>query len=846
MSPSQSVIPQQPFSAFSASSARNREGGERGAWPGAVLYHRRVLVDVALPRTAPHPLTYRVPPALEAHCRPGVRVRVPVRKKEAAGLVVGEADPADLPVEKLREVLEVLDAEPLLPSHLLDLARFVADYYRCPLGDTLASMLPPALLGADAEEVEPTPGGLAIDPDALPLRQAAILRVLAEAGRLRIPALLARAGAASRAPLDALVEAGLVRIRRRRRDRAPQVDVTAVRLPDRPLAELLERAGRAPRQREVIRWLAEQGRPVLLDELLDAVGCSRSVVTGLEKKGALERFRQAPARRSPWSLRTGADRPEPTAEQREAIAAVVEAVRTGRYAPVVLEGVTGSGKTEVYLRCLEHVLGEGRRGIVLVPEIGLTPAAVGAVERRFGERVAVLHSAQSRGDRWLEWQRVRRGEADVVVGPRSALFAPVESLGLIVVDEEHDAAYKQQEAPRYNARDLALVMGQRLGIPVLLCSATPSLEAMALVERGLARRLRLRQRVGGGVLPEVELVDLRGEPPEPGEQGHVLFSRRLLESLELTIAAKEQAILLIQRRGWAPILLCRECGHKVQCPLCSVAMVVHRRQGGLRCHYCGQKQPIPEQCPSCGGSLLETVGAGTEKVAKKLGERFPDLRIGILDRDTVRRRGALQEVLGAFAAGALDVLVGTQMVAKGHHFPKVTLTGVISADSLLGLPDFRSAERTFQLLTQVAGRAGRGDRPGRVIVQTYYPDHPAVRHAAAHDVEAFSREELVFRRTFGYPPAARMALVRFHGEHQERTRSACRAAAEASAPLPGGVRLRGPAPCPLERLRGHWRWQILLSAPNRAALRTVLERIEALKVPSAVHRVIDVDPLSTL
>jgi primosomal protein N' (replication factor Y) len=707
-------------------------------------------------------------------------------------------------------------------------------------------MLPPALLRPDAEEAELTAAGAAADPSALPPLQGAILRELAQAGRSRIPALLARAGAASRAPLDALVQAGVVRIRRRRRDRPPRVDVTAVRLQDGPLEELLERAGKARRQREVILWLAEQGRPVLQQELVSAVPCSPSVVTALVRKDVLQRFKQAPPRRPRWSLGGTATRPTLTPEQETAVTRVAEACRAARFTPFVLEGVTGSGKTEVYLRALEEVLESGRRGLVLVPEIGLTPAAVGAVERRFGERVAVLHSAQSEGERWIEWNRVRRGEADVVVGPRSALFAPMDRLGLIVVDEEHDSAYKQQESPRYNARDLALVLGQRLEAPVLLCSATPSLESMALVERGLAHRLVLTRRVAGGRLPEVELVDLRGEPPEPGEHGHVLFSRRLLALLEETLSRGEQAILLMQRRGWAPILLCRDCGHKIECPQCSVAMVVHRRQGGLRCHYCGAKRPVPEACPACQGTLLETVGAGTEKVAARLRERFPDLSLGILDRDTVRRKGALQEVLGAFSAGRLRVLVGTQMVAKGHHFPNVTLTGVISADALLGLPDFRSGERTFQLLTQVAGRAGRGDRPGRVVIQTYYPDHPAIRHASAHDVRAFATEELVFRRSFGYPPATRMAVVRFESPSNTAAGNACSAAADAARPLPEGVRLRGPAPAPLERLRGHWRWQLLGTARNRTLLRQVLERVEALRLPGRVRRIIDVDPLSTL
>jgi primosomal protein N' (replication factor Y) len=391
-----------------------------------------------------------------------------------------------------------------------------------------------------------------------------------------------------------------------------------------------------------------------------------------------------------------------------------------------------------------------------------------------------------------------------------------------------------------------LVTAQHLGVPVILSSATPSVEASALVERDLAQHLRLTRRVAGGQLPEVELVDLRGEPPEPGEQGRTLFSRRLRELLTETTGRSEQVILLMQRRGWAPILLCRDCGHRLQCPSCSVSLVVHQRSGDLRCHYCDHRAATPSNCPSCSGDLLDAVGAGTEKVAHHLESFLPGVKSAILDRDTVRRRSGLQDTLGAFAAGAVQVLIGTQMVAKGHHFPNVTLTGVISADAMLGLPDFRAGERTFQLLTQVAGRAGRGDRPGRVVIQTYYPDHPAVRLACRHDVTTFLAEELVFRRGFGYPPITRLALVRFEAADERRCRSAAEAAAEAVSPLPARVRLRGPAPAPLERIRNHWRWQILLTAANRELLRECLEKIEGLKVPRNVRRVIDVDPTSTL
>jgi len=802
---------------------------------------------VAVPRAIPEPLLYELPPELAPLARPGVRARVPLRGKEITGLVVQVQESTELEPSLIRPVVEILDPEPLLPDHLLGLADFIAGYYRCPLGETLSAMLPAGLLRSDAEEAELTAAGAAADPEGLPPLRAAMLRELQRRGRVRTTALLAHSGASSREPLNALAGLGLVRFRRRRRDRPPRVEVAAVRLPKRSLDDLLKACVRAPRQRAVLVHLAAAPGPMFVTELCAEVGCTPSVIRAMVSKGILERFTQAPAARPVWALRPGGtERLTLTEEQAAAVEAVVGAVREDRYAPFLLEGVTGSGKTEVYMRCLETVIASGRTGIVLVPEIGLTPAAVGAVERRFGERVAVLHSAQSEGERWRQWKAVRDGRVHVVVGPRSALFAPLPNLGLIVVDEEQDPAYKQAEAPRYHARDLALVLAKDRGIPVLLCSATPSVEAHALVVRGLARRLVLRHRVAGGSLPKVELVDLRTEPPEPGEQGRTLFSVRLRELMEETMARGEQVILLIQRRGWAPVLLCRDCGNKIECPECSIPLVLHRRRGGLRCHYCGFRRPVPEKCPGCGGTLLDAVGAGTEKVAHHLARHFPGIRSGILDRDTVRRRNGLEEVLGAFSSGRLQVLVGTQMVAKGHHFPNVTLTGVISADSLLGLPDFRAGERTFQLLTQVAGRSGRGERPGRVLIQTYHPDHPAVRHACDHDVESFNRDELTYRQAFQYPPAVRMALVRFESVSGDAARDATEEASRAARPLPEGVRVRGPAPAPLERLRGRWRWQLLVSAPDRTRLRQVLERIDALPVSRKIQRIIDVDPLSTL
>lgn len=805
-----------------------------------------MFAHVAVPKSAPDPLTYLVPDEMAPFAVPGVRARVPIRKRFATGVIIGVSETTDLAVDSLRPIAEILDEAPLLPERLMHIAEFVAGYYRCPLGTTLASMIPARLFRADAEEAELTPTGAAVDPEKLPRDQGAVLSVLQATPKLKVPTLLGRSGIRSRAPLEASVEAGWVRLKRRRRDRAPQIDVTAFQLADQPLDDMLEQCRRAPRQRQVIEWLSAEARPALASEIVTATGCSASTLRTMAGRGFLLKFTQRKAGRPRWSLPTTPVRHQLTDEQQHAVTAIDAAVAAGGYSPFLLHGVTGSGKTEVYLRCLETVLATGKGGIVLVPEIGLTPATSGAVEERFGRAVAVLHSAQSDGDRWREWSRVRAGEARIVVGPRSALFAPMDDLGLIVVDEEHDSAYKQQEAPRYHARDLALVLGRDSEVPVLLCSATPSAESEALVQRELATKLKLRHRVAGNRLPEVELVDLRRQEPEEGEQGRTLFSQPLKTALAETIDRGEQAILLMQRRGWAPVLMCRDCGHRIDCPSCSVAMVVHRRSGDLRCHYCSHRRAIPSTCPSCSGLMLDPVGAGTEKVAHHLRQLHPDVRAVILDRDTVRRRDGLETALGNFASGDAQVLIGTQMVAKGHHFPGVTLTGVISADALLNLPDFRSSERTFQLLTQVAGRAGRGDRPGRVIIQTYYPDHPAVLFACRHDVDSFLAEELVFRRAFAYPPAARLALVRYESKNESSARRAAEEGARQLTELPSTVRVRGPAPAPIERIRGYWRWQILISARNRNTLRQMLELVETPSSGKSVRRIIDVDPLSTL
>ncbi|MGH9360997.1 MAG: replication restart helicase PriA, partial [Thermoanaerobaculia bacterium] len=458
---------------------------------------------------------------------------------------------------------------------------------------------------------------------------------------------------------------------------------------------------------------------------------------------------------APGSDRGGGGAPGETplvlrADQRQALEQLSAAVAAGRYAPFLLQGMTGSGKTEVYLRAAEAALAAGRSALLLVPEIALVPALARAAERRFGASLAILHSGLGGPERQQEWERVRRGEARVVLGPRSALFAPLADLGLLVVDEEQDPAYKQESVPRYQGRDLALVRGQKAGAATVLVSATPSMESRHNAESGKLVPLRLTERAGQGGLPEGVLVDLRGLAlRRPGE---IAFSERLREEIAAALADGGQVILLRNRRGYSPLLLCRACGEDMRCDQCGLPRTFHRRAGRLLCHYCGSTIAAPARCPTCGEAALEPIGAGTERVEETFAELFPGVALDVLDRDTARRSGGPAAILERFGRGEVRVLIGTQMVSKGHHFPGVALTAVLAADTYLGFPDFRAGERTYNLLFQIAGRAGRGDRPGKVVIQTYHPDHYAIQAALRQDDASFAREELRFRRVFHYPP----------------------------------------------------------------------------------------------
>ncbi len=839
------------------------------------------LVEVAVALPVAGTFHYLALPPLDARLAPGHRVLVPFGRRRVTAYVVGFPEAAD--VRAVKPVLALLDDDaPLVPRSLLDLLRWVADYYLAPLGEVFRTALPGGLAPASSRRLVLTPAGLAAtralelgDSGAgagveLPAESRLLVRLAATGDGLLARTLLARGGVAARRALGSLRRRGLVEEAERvGGDRARARREVVVRLAgDLDEPTLARMARLAPKRTAVLRLLRDRG-PTPLADLRRALGEVGAPLRALAAEGLVALETVDVGRRVDWGLGpvVGDEPPATlTPAQASALDAATSALAAGGFASFLLHGVTGSGKTEVYIRAIQAVLARGRGAVVLVPEISLTPQLVGRFCRRLGDRVAVLHSGLSDGERLDEWRRVRRGAAPVVVGARSAVFAPVESLGLIVVDEEQEGSFKQDDGVRYHARDIALVRARQAGALCLLGSATPSLESWARATGRLdggARHdyLRLPERVAARPLPPVEIVDLRrgleprraaaSEPPAP-------VSALLEAAIENTLGARQQALLFLNRRGYATFLLCPDCGYRFGCPDCSVALVFHRAEQALRCHYCGASRPAPALCPRCGGADVLQFASGTERVEEWLATRFPGGRIARLDRDAVGPKGAVRAILAEVAAGRVDLLVGTQMVAKGHDFPGVTLVGVLLAESGLSLPDFRAAERTFQLLTQVAGRAGRGEAPGRVIVQTYDPEHPAVRLAASHEVEAFYEQELAARRELGYPPFRRLVNLRLdaptaEGARQAAARVAARVAARlvADPALAARVEAVGPAPAPLSRLRGRHRWQLLLKGRTSGAVRQLAAAVAAeaaarRALPAGAALSVDIDPASLL
>jgi primosomal protein N' (replication factor Y) len=602
-------------------------------------------------------------------------------------------------------------------------------------------------------------------------------------------------------------------------------------------------------QQRVLSTLAASG-PMPLQSLLKGADVSASTITSLEKKALLEIYDDA-IRRDPLAETFGVTDAEHvlTPAQASVLTQIEQQMNAACYSAFLLHGVTGSGKTEIYMRAMNRALSLDRSAMMLVPEIALTPVFSRRLRARFGDQVAIFHSSLQKGERFDEWTRVRNGVARVVIGTRSAVFAPVKNLGLIVVDEEHESTYRQQESPYYNARDVAIVRAQKESATVVLGSATPSLESFHNARKGKYHFVALPERIGARPMAEAKIIDMRTVFARHGKPR--VFSDELLEGIRETRERGEQSIILLNRRGYSSFILCRSCGETIQCPNCDVTLTYHRSERVIVCHYCNHREAVPRACPSCGKKYIYYVGEGTEQLEEMLRLLFPALRVARIDRDTTARRKVFEQSLADFSAGRIDTLVGTQMLAKGHDFPNVTLVGVVSVDAGLALPDFRSAERTFQLITQVAGRAGRGDRPGRVLIQTYHPYHYALRHACAQDYEGFYEEELRYRQNHLYPPFVALASLLVHGPDLGKVRSD---SLELRKQLDlvnqeRKCRVLGPAPAPLSRLKGEHRFQLLIKSRSRKDVREVADAgLKALAESGVNLRAVnlEIDPVSIM
>jgi primosomal protein N' (replication factor Y) len=809
-----------------------------------------LFCDVALPVPLDQAFTYRIPEGMEPLV--GARVLVPFRQQRLSGIVTDLHDRQPKAGNKgvqIKNVLGLLDPAPVLDEQLLKLGRWIADYYLAPLGEVFRTMLP---LAAEFKRVVvyriTDEGHMALHLAGMsgssarsrktPADQLAEFRVLdylAEREAVKETALRS----ATRA--SASVISGMVRKKWIAREDLSDASGAAHTV---KVAALKTAEGKLnANQKALVEALAASGGKVAVEVLQD-LEVPRTTLSTLVKRGLVE-IAQEPAELSRPRLKA---RPSPfdfqfSPAQQNALAKIKEAVSSGKFSGMLLHGITGSGKTAVYLAAMRAVLDAGRSSILLVPEIGLTPAVAADLHQVFGEEVAILHSALSDKERAEQWHRIKRGESRVVVGTRSAVFAPVSDLALLIVDEEQDSSYKQEETPRYHARDVAVVRAKMANATVVLGSATPSLESYFNAKKNKYTLLELPDRVQQRPLPEVEIIDMRQEFQETGHEQ--VISRKLAAEIKDRLDRKEQVMVLLNRRGYSPLAMCRACGGKMECRNCAVAMTHHLKQHRMVCHYCGFMAPVPKKCGECGSEYVYFLGTGSEKLEELLHGLFPQARIGRLDRDTVRGREDFERALNALNEGELDLLVGTQMIAKGHDIHGVTLVGVVGADAALGFPDFRAAERTFQLLTQVAGRAGRGQTPGKVVLQTYFPDHYAVQYAARHDFRGFYDKELQFRSWMHYPPYSSLAnvLVRSDqldealqwsgilGKWFDKTRHE-------------GVRVLGPAAAPILRLKRDYRYHFVLKSPSREKLNATLRAMLAYAVTQKIPRtqvIVDVD-----
>jgi primosomal protein N' (replication factor Y) len=780
----------------------------------------KIIVDVAANQTD-RQFDYLIPPRFQDSVVPGIRVIVPFGPRKVQGFVMGVSETSGYNIKKLKEIEDLVDVEPPLTRELLSLSEWVRDDTLSFHISVLKVMLPAAMRAKYRKEVMLPEGSSFGDLPAelKPLFQNEAIRDMDE--------LLKKMSPEETKLLLKSVKQGILQLQPvvGTQETRKKLIVVKPALSKEKLKDYLTTlSANAKKQRELIQHFIEHSEEIPVVELIEKSGTSRSTVKSLTEKGVLKQ-EEAEFLRDPYEGREfhTTEALPLTEEQHQVIRPVHEAVTEGRHETFLLHGVTGSGKTEVYLQSIERVLSLGKEAIVLVPEISLTPQMVTRFKERFGSEVAVLHSALSKGEKYDEWRRIRKKEVKVAVGARSAIFAPFENLGMIIIDEEHETSYKQEEAPRYHAREVAITRGRFYNCPVILGSATPALESYARAKKGVYHLLTMERRVKDVKLPAVKITDMRQELREGNRS---MFSNALIDGIKERLDRNEQIVLFLNRRGYSTFIMCRDCGYVAECPHCDISLTYHRTTQSLQCHYCGHTETIPTRCPECEGGSIRFFGSGTQKVEEELRKVLPEIRIIRMDVDTTRKKGSHERLLSDFGAGKGDVLLGTQMIAKGLDFPNITLVGVLAADSMLHLPDFRSSERTFQLLTQVSGRAGRHEKPGEVIIQTYTPEHYSIQNVVLHDYVTFFNREMGVRKQAGYPPYYYLAII-----HVSDTdlNNAVKVTEKISKFLQSSFSentlIYGPVASAIPRIKDRYRYQCMVKYKVEPKLTSVLQEI---------------------
>ncbi|MGX1982695.1 replication restart DNA helicase PriA [Thermolongibacillus altinsuensis] len=773
-----------------------------------------VIVDIPT-RQTDRPFDYLVPDEWEDVVQAGMRVIVPFGTRLLQGFVIDTK--SDTEVEKLKPIHSLLDVAPVLNEELLQLGKWLTETTLCFMISALQAMLPAAMKAKYEKEIHLIQERIDhLHEDVRLFFGDRTVVSWREIEHTSLLPLLQKEIAKGHLEVVYRVE------EKGKKKTAKWVELTSTA--EQTMEAMSRLSAQAVKQKEILQFLLENGPSFPLKQLLEETNSSLSAIKSLvQKKLVVEK--EIEVYRDPFADRTFAKTsPLPlTEDQQRAIAPILAGIEKGEHDVFLMYGVTGSGKTEVYMQTIDAVLKQGKEAIVLVPEISLTPQMVKRFKGRFGSKVAVLHSGLSLGEKYDEWRKIQRKEVQLVVGARSAIFAPFENLGIIIIDEEHETSYKQEENPRYHARDVAIFRGRYHRCPVVLGSATPSLESFARAKKGVYKQLTLKKRMNDKALPPVDIVDMR-EELRAGNRS--MFSRLLFEKLKDRLEKGEQSVLFLNRRGYSSFVMCRDCGHVIQCPHCDISLTYHRVQQRLKCHYCGYEQAVLHRCPSCESEHIRFFGTGTQKVEEELGKLLPEARVIRMDVDTTSRKGAHERLLNEFGEGKADILLGTQMIAKGLDFPKVTLVGVLAADTMLYLPDFRSAEKTFQLLTQVSGRAGRHQLPGEVVIQTYTPDHYSIELAAKHDYETFYEREMLIRKKHGYPPFYYLTLITV--SHPEATKAVAitdKIVHYLQKQLSSQAIILGPVASPIARMNDRYRYQCMIKYKREPNFSSVLRKI---------------------